>query len=115
MKHQPDRATRFACYEDARMVPRVGVASSIAEGFLVLPFTRRDEQHTGHHPSVPPTLLATGLLHRDGSAPDASALQEADFGDVDERRRRLPEQMRVRLSKWKELQDSGIDAYPVGG
>jgi lysyl-tRNA synthetase class 2 len=96
------------------MVPRVGVASSIAEGFLVLPFTRRDEQHTGHRPSVPPTLLATGLLHRDGSAPDASALQEADFGNVDERGRRLPEQMRVRLSKLKALQDSGIDAYPVG-
>ena len=114
MKYQPDWIPRFACYEDARMVPRVGVASSIAEGFLVLPFTRRDEQHTGHRPSVPPTLLATGLLHRDGSAPDASALQEADFGNVDERGRRLPEQMRVRLSKLKALQDSGIDAYPVG-
>ena len=96
------------------MIPRVGVASSIAEGFLVLPFVRRDEQHTGHHPSVPPTLLATGLLHHDGSAPDALALQEADFGDVDARGRRLPEQMRVRLSKLKALQDSGIDAYPVG-
>ena len=63
MKYQPDWVPRFACYEDARMIPRVGVASSIAEGFLVLPFARRDEQHTGHHPSVPPTLLATGLLH----------------------------------------------------
>jgi lysyl-tRNA synthetase, class II len=114
MKYQPDWIPRFACYEDARMIPRVGVASSIAEGFLVLPFTHRDEQHTGHHPSVPPTLLATGLLHHDGSAPDASALQEADFGNVDERGRRLPEQMRVRLSKLKALQDSGIDAYPVG-
>ena len=114
MKYQPDWVPRFACYEDARMVPRVGVASSIAEGFLVLPFVRRDEQHTGHHPSVPPTLLATGLLHGDGSAPDVSALQEADFGDSDAHSRRLPEQMRVRLSKLKALQDSGIDAYPVG-
>ena len=84
MKYQPDWVPRFACYEDARMIPRVGVASSIAEGFLVLPFARRDEQHTGHHPSVPPTLLATGLLHDDGSAPDVTALQEADFGDSDE-------------------------------
>jgi lysyl-tRNA synthetase, class II len=114
MKYQPDWVPRFACYEDARMVPRVGVASSIAEGFLVLPFARRDEQHTGHHPSVPPTLLATGLLQRDGSAPDVSALQKADFGDSDDRDRRLPEQMRVRLSKLKMLQDNGIDAYPVG-
>jgi lysyl-tRNA synthetase class 2 len=70
MKYQPDWVPRYACYEDARMIPRVGVASSIAEGFLVLPFTRRNEQHTGHHPSVPPTLLATGLLRQDGSAPD---------------------------------------------
>jgi lysyl-tRNA synthetase class 2 len=114
MKYQPDWVPRFACYEDARMVPRVGVASSIAEGFLVLPFARRNEEHTGHHPSVPPTLLATGLLQHDGSAPDVAALQEADFGDSDDRHRRLPEQMRVRLSKLKMLQDNGIDAYPVG-
>ncbi len=114
MKYQPDWVPRYACYDDARMIPRVGVASSVAEGFLVLPFVRRDEQHTGHHPSVPPTLLATGLLHDDGSAPDVVALQEADFGDGDEGHRRLPEQMRVRLSKLKALQDSGIDAYPVG-
>jgi lysyl-tRNA synthetase class 2 len=113
MKYQPDWVPRYACYEDARMIPRVGVASSIAEGFLVLPFTRRNEQHTGHHPSVPPTLLATGLLRQDGSAPDVSGLQEADFGN-DDGDRRLPEQMRVRLSKLKTLQDSGIDAYPVG-
>jgi lysyl-tRNA synthetase class 2 len=114
MKYQPEWVPRFACYDDARMVPRVGVASSIAEGFLVLPFVRRDEQHTGQHPSVPPTLLATGLLHGDGSAPDVAALQVAEFGDSDEPGRRLPEQMRVRLSKLKALQDSGIDAYPVG-
>ncbi|EUA41406.1 lysylphosphatidylglycerol biosynthesis bifunctional LysX domain protein [Mycobacterium avium subsp. avium 2285 (R)] len=25
----------------------------IAEGFLVLPFSRRDKVHTGHHPAVP--------------------------------------------------------------
>ena len=74
MKYQPDWVPRFACYDDARMVPRVGVASSIAEGFLVLPFARRDELHTGHHPSVPPTLLATGLLHDDGSAPDVAGI-----------------------------------------
>jgi lysyl-tRNA synthetase, class II len=60
MKYQPDWIPRYACYEDARMVPRVGVASGIAEGYLVLPFTRRDEQHTGHHSSVPPTRLGPG-------------------------------------------------------
>jgi len=114
MKYQPDWVPRYACYEDTRMIPRVGVASVIAEGFLMLPFARRDEQHTGQRPSVPPTLLATGLLHDDGSAPDVTALREADFADHDDRSRRQPEQMRVRLSKLKALQNSGIDAYPVG-
>ena len=71
MKYQPEWVPRYACYEDARLVPRVGVASVIAEGFLVLPFSRRNEQpHTGHHIAAPENLVATGLLHHDGSAPD---------------------------------------------
>ena len=63
MKYQPEWVPRYACYEDARLIPRVGVASVIAEGFLVLPFSRRNKQHTGHHSSVPETLVDTGLLH----------------------------------------------------
>jgi lysyl-tRNA synthetase, class II len=113
MKYQPLWVPRYACYEDARLVPRVGVASVIAEGFLVLPFSRRSEQpHTGHHISAPENLVATGLLHHDGSAPDVSELQ-ADLPEADEQAR-LPEQVRVRMAKLKSLQASGIDAYPVG-
>jgi lysyl-tRNA synthetase, class II len=112
MKYQPEWVPRYACYEDARLIPRVGVASVIAEGFLVLPFSRRPKQHTGQHSSVPQTLVATGLLHEDGSTPDISSLRldrpEEDKGP------RLPEQVRVRMAKLKSLQDSGIDAYPVG-
>ncbi|GBE67852.1 lysylphosphatidylglycerol biosynthesis bifunctional protein LysX [Mycobacterium sp. MFM001] len=114
MKYQPEWLPRYACYEDARLIPRVGVASVIAEGFLVLPFSRRNEQHTGHHPSVPPVLVETGLLHHDGSTPDVSSLRTVEPPDTDGPRRRLPEQVRVRLAKLKTLQDSGIDAYPVG-
>ncbi|MEV3904540.1 bifunctional lysylphosphatidylglycerol synthetase/lysine--tRNA ligase LysX [Mycobacterium sp. NPDC050551] len=112
MKYQPEWVPRFACYEDARLVPRVGVASVIAEGFLVLPFSRRNKQHTGHHVSAPDALMASGLLHHDGSAPDVSGLQAgmADEAAVP----RLPEQVRVRMAKLKALQDSGVDAYPVG-
>ncbi|KUI00985.1 bifunctional lysylphosphatidylglycerol synthetase/lysine--tRNA ligase LysX [Mycobacterium sp. IS-3022] len=112
MKYQPEWVPRYACYEDARLVPRVGVASVIAEGFLVLPFSRRHEQpHTGHHTAVPRELITTGLLHHDGTAPDVSGLA-ADLPDGDEPR--LPEQVRVRMAKLKALQDNGIDAYPVG-
>nr|WP_231976776.1 bifunctional lysylphosphatidylglycerol synthetase/lysine--tRNA ligase LysX [Mycobacterium sp. E740] len=112
MKYHPQWVPRYACYEDARLIPRVGVASVIAEGFLVLPFSRRHVQpHTGHHTAVPQNLVDTGLLHHDGTAPDLPGLQ-ADLPDEDEPR--LPEQVRVRMAKLKALQGKGIDAYPVG-
>ncbi|WP_101950020.1 bifunctional lysylphosphatidylglycerol synthetase/lysine--tRNA ligase LysX [Mycobacterium sp. 3519A] len=113
MKYQPQWVPRYACYEDARLVPRVGVASVIAEGFLVLPFSRRNEQpHTGHHISAPDDLVASGVLHHDGSAPDLDSLQ-ADLPEAEDGQR-LPEQVRVRMAKLKSLQDNGVDAYPVG-
>ena len=113
MKYQPEWVPRYACYEDARLVPRVGVASVIAEGFLVLPFSRRNEQpHTGQYISAPQNLVATGLLHHDGSAPDLSEFH-ADLSDADEQPR-LPEQVRVRMAKLRSLQNDGVDAYPVG-
>ena len=114
MKYQPEWKPRYACYEDARLIPRVGVASAMAEGFLVLPFSRRDK-HTGHHSAVPERLAESGLLHPDGSAPDVSGLEEArDAASEEEMRSRLPEQVRVRMTKLRTLQRTGIDAYPVG-
>jgi lysyl-tRNA synthetase class 2 len=114
MKYQPEWEPRYACYEDARLIPRVGVASAMAEGFLILPFSRRDKEHTGHHSSVPERLAESGLLHPDGSTPDVSGLQRAREASEEEMRSRLPEQVRVRMTKLKTLQHNGIDAYPVG-
>ncbi|MET0901393.1 MAG: bifunctional lysylphosphatidylglycerol synthetase/lysine--tRNA ligase LysX [Mycobacterium sp.] len=111
MKYQPEWVPRFVCYDDARLVPRVGVASALAEGFLALPFSRRNKQHTGQHSAVPEALTKTGLLHDDGTAPDVgTVVSEPEKSDAP----RLPEQVRVRMAKLKSLQDSGIDAYPVG-
>ncbi|MDY6995582.1 MAG: bifunctional lysylphosphatidylglycerol synthetase/lysine--tRNA ligase LysX [Actinomycetota bacterium] len=111
MKYQPEWVPRFACYDDARLVPRVGVASVIAEGFLVLPFSRRHEQpHTGHHIAAPGDLVASGRLHSDGTAPDVSL----ELDDPHESGPRLPEQVRVRMAKLATLQGQGVDAYPVG-
>jgi lysyl-tRNA synthetase class 2 len=98
MKYQPEWVPRFACYEDTRLIPRVGVASVIAEGFLVLPFSRRAKQHTGQHSAVPHQIIA-----------------DAPVGQIDETpEQRLPEQVRVRMAKLQALQEQGIDAYPVG-
>ena len=115
MKYQPEWIPRYACYEDARLMPRVGVASVIAEGYLVLPFSRRNKEHTGHHPAVPQRLAESGLLNPDGSAPDVSGLQaQKDAAEEELPKSRLPEQVRVRLTKLRTLQRTGIDAYPVG-
>jgi lysyl-tRNA synthetase class 2 len=113
MKYQPQWVPRFACYEEARLAPRVGVASVIAEGFLVLPFTRRNKpRYTGHRSSVPTTIVESGLLHEDGTAPDLAQF-EAHL-PVADGHPRVPDQVRVRMSKLQSLQASGVDAYPVG-
>ena len=85
MKYQPEWVPRFACYEDARLVPRVGVASVIAEGFLVLPFSRRARAaaHRPPHRGAARAWCDSGLLHHDGTAPDVSELAT---GSADERR-----------------------------
>jgi lysyl-tRNA synthetase, class II len=114
MKYQPEWVPRYACYEDARLIPRVGVASAMAEGFLILPFSRRDKEHTGHHSAVPERLAESGLLNQDGSTPDVSGLQRARDASEEEMKSRLPEQVRVRMAKLKTLQHTGVDAYPVG-
>lgn len=112
MKYQPDWVPRYACYEDARLIPRVGVASVIAEGFLVLPFSRRNRQHTGDHVAAPADLLQSGRLHHDGSAPDLTGIAAEAAGGNGQQR--LPEQVRVRMAKLRQLQAEGVDAYPVG-
>ncbi|EIU18780.1 bifunctional lysylphosphatidylglycerol synthetase/lysine--tRNA ligase LysX [Mycobacteroides abscessus] len=107
VKYQPEWVPRFACYEDARLIPRIGIASVIAEGFLVLPFGNRDKpRHTGQYSAVPQAIVATGLLHHDGSTPELLP-QTAP-------QQRVPEQVKVRLGKLAALQEKGIDAYPVG-
>ena len=74
MKYQPEWVPRYACYEDARLVPRVGVASVIAEGFLVLPFSRRHEQpHTGQHIAAPGPWWRRACCTTTAPPPTASA------------------------------------------
>lgn len=115
VKYQPEWAPRYLCFGDRRVLPKVGVASAIAEGFLTLPSLRRRDvtKHTGVHESVPAALAATGELHEDGSAPTGAApLVPASPAPADSGPRR-PEQVRVRMDKLARLGGEGVDAYPV--
>ncbi len=109
VKYQPDWAPRFLCFEDNRELPRVGFASAIAEGFVVLPsFGRKSSQvvkHTGTHAAVPAALVTSEGLHADGSPPDSAPTFTTNGP-------RRPEQVRVRMNKLAQLADEGIAAYP---
>lgn len=118
VKYQPDWAPRYLCFDDNRHLPRVGIASAVAEGFLTLPtFGHRTTavSHTGTRTAVPEAVAAAGGLHADGSAPDAAvtATPSGTPPAVDAADLRRPEQVRVRMDKLARLADRGVDAYPV--
>lgn len=122
VKYQPEWAPRYLCFDDNRQLPRVGIASAIAEGFLTLPtFGHRAKAptHTGTRAAVPAALAVSGVLHADGSAPDAAPpAADAPTGRTDGTAPesvgpRRPEQVRVRMDKLARLADEGIDPYPV--
>jgi lysyl-tRNA synthetase class 2 len=105
VKYQPYWVPRFFLFEERRQLPRVAVASALAEGFLPRFGKEPDTAtHTGEHTAVPATV--TGL-HADGSPPD---IAEVDGAEQPPRR---PEQVRVRMDKLARLAESGIDPYPV--
>ena len=71
MKYQPQWIPRFACSRTLARSPASGQASAIAEGFLVLPFRRKE--HTGEHVAAPQNLVDSGIsLHRATAAPRMS-------------------------------------------
>lgn len=105
VKYQPHWVPRFFLFEERRQLPRVAVASALAEGFLPR-FGKEPDTitHTGSHRAAPATM--TGL-HADGSPPDLDPV------DGQELLPRRPEQVRVRMDKLDRLTASGVEAYPV--
>ncbi|MGL4306273.1 MAG: bifunctional lysylphosphatidylglycerol synthetase/lysine--tRNA ligase LysX [Mycobacteriaceae bacterium] len=109
VKYRPEWVPRYLCFDDSRLLPRVGIASAIAEGFIILPklSSKRGRKHTGLRAAVPQVVIDSGILHSDGSAPDQEI---PDFSLPIVRR---PDQVSVRIDKLKILQNKGIDPYPI--
>ncbi|MGV9775352.1 bifunctional lysylphosphatidylglycerol synthetase/lysine--tRNA ligase LysX [Streptosporangium sp. NPDC003464] len=104
VKYRPDWVPRYLAYEDGRDLPKVGLASAIAEGFL------------GHGPSLP-TLLRRGEHPARPAAEEPAAPPVARAPGTGGGRRRgpaVPEQVRVRLAKLERLRAEGGEPYPVG-
>lgn len=107
VKYQPEWEPRYLCFADNRELPKVGIASAIAEGFLTLPSFRRASKHTGSHVAVPAALVGSEQIHSDGSGPDTVDDELVSVGP------KRPDQVRVRIAKLNRLSEDGIEGYPV--
>lgn len=99
VKFRPHWNPRFLCYDDARMLVRVGFASGIAEGFVNIPERLRSRR------GIQPPRLSVDEL--------ASIVEY----QAEERSRMVAEQpvseqMRTRLDKLARVTENGDAAYP---
>ncbi|MFT4397401.1 bifunctional lysylphosphatidylglycerol synthetase/lysine--tRNA ligase LysX [Gordonia lacunae] len=106
-KYCPKWYPRYLCYEVGSALPRVGVASAIAEGFIPVPGSADSSaRHTGTQESLSSDFVLRAGLNLDGRPP-SWAVQRPQPP-----RRRMPEQMRVRSAKLESLARSGVDTSP---
>ncbi|MEV6924929.1 bifunctional lysylphosphatidylglycerol synthetase/lysine--tRNA ligase LysX [Dactylosporangium sp. NPDC051485] len=104
VKYNPQWLPRYLCFEDVRDLPKVGLASGAAEGFVVVPRLR--------------TMLRRGAVRpftadrRELIAPEEELTAVAALPVVPQARR--PEQVRVRLAKLDALRAAGVEPYPPG-
>jgi lysyl-tRNA synthetase, class II len=104
-KYQPDWTPRYLCFGGARDLPRIGIASALAEGFLTAPSLRRmQRQGIGTATADGPAVVA----------PEPTADADPVAAALAEVRARLPEQVRVRHAKYEQMLADGIEPYPVG-
>ncbi|MFW0793064.1 bifunctional lysylphosphatidylglycerol synthetase/lysine--tRNA ligase LysX [Gordonia sp. CPCC 205515] len=100
-KYRPDWQPRYLCFEDHRVLPRVGLASIVTEGFVRLPRFGRAEHYTQGESAIPAGVDVDALV--------AELEAETDRSVVEVHR---PEQVRVRLDKMARLTERGFDPYP---
>ncbi|MCW2642368.1 MAG: lysine--tRNA ligase [Dactylosporangium sp.] len=106
VKYRPEWVPRYVCFEDIRDLAKVGLASGIAEGFVVVPRLR--------------TLLRRGAARRAVEALPTGVSVEPEPAAVTDQPPSapsappLPEQTRVRLAKLDALRTAGVDPYPPG-
>ncbi|WP_238016188.1 bifunctional lysylphosphatidylglycerol synthetase/lysine--tRNA ligase LysX [Dactylosporangium sp. AC04546] len=105
VKYHPQWLPRFLCFEDVRDLAKVGLASGVAEGFVIVPRLR--------------TLLRRGTTAGAGTEQYRELITTAAPGEEAEAaptraEPRRPEQVRIRLAKTAALRAAGIEPYPPG-
>lgn len=100
-KYRPEWQPRYLCFEDNRMMPKVGLAAIVTEGFVRLPRFGRARHYTDGTSAIPAGVDVEALLD------ELAAEAEPTGTDV-----HRPEQVRVRVAKLAGLTSEGFDAYP---
>lgn len=98
-KFEPTWVPRFLCFDDTRMLVRIGVACGIAEGFLDVPKWLQARRR-----------MASPTLEPERAAAIVDAVRERRERRA--RGRRRPEQVQVRLARREALAAAGVDPYP---
>ncbi len=132
VKYRPEWLPRYLCFDDLRDLAKVGLASGIAEGFVVVPSLRTLLRRGVEAPPVLPVPAApdespvplagaaAGALAAAGPAAAAAGTAAAGPAAPDgpsegaPDQPALPEQVRVRLDKVEKMRAAGIDPYPPG-
>jgi len=113
-KYDPDWVPRYLMFENTGDLPRVSIASALAEGFLVPP-SPKSWFSSKKAPKVSPLvaacaaapveLMAAADAQRKGVLAEIAEQAEADpFAG-------LPEQERIRRAKLADMRERGIDPY----
>jgi lysyl-tRNA synthetase, class II len=102
VKYCPRWLPRFLCYEDVRDLAKVGLASGVAEGFVVVPRLRTLLRRGARHPLVVPAPAAPVIVEAATPAPAPPPVE------------RTNEQTDIRLSKVDALRAAGVEPYPPG-
>lgn len=116
-KYDPDWVPRYLMFENAGDVPRVGIASGIAEGFIVLPSLRGWLQRRRSKGVSPLTAACAGSPVALMAAADAARAQELEAAAAAEQAdpyAGLPEQERIRRQKLELMRERGVDPYATG-
>ncbi|MDT4985977.1 MAG: lysyl-tRNA synthetase, class [Micromonosporaceae bacterium] len=102
VKYRPEWVPRYLCFDDLSDLATVGLASGIAEGFVVVPSLR--------------TLLRRGVTTPADESRVPLPVDEAVTGPAAHPAAAdgaAPEQTRVRVAKLESLRAAGVDPYPA--
>ncbi len=105
VKYGPEWVPRYLCYEDVRDLAKVGLASGVAEGFVVVPNLRTLLRRGTAAPEQRPLFESSG--------PPDHTFDVTDPGVAPIDAPGPSEQTRVRLSKVDALRAAGYRAVPT--